>query len=88
MTDRPIHLAEYSISKKETNGGYQVTIPVTLVQSHLDALLSLINFCNGFSSSGKGEVPGSFDLVMFHRLLHGTIHQANSKKLAKDKDEV
>ncbi len=51
MTDRPIHLAEYSISKKEPFSESQVTVPVTLTQSHLDGLFSLINYCNGVTAS-------------------------------------
>lgn len=61
--DTPIHLGKASQE-----------IPVTLFQDHLDGLCTLIHFCNGLAAAGKGEVPGSFELVMHYQELKSRVN--------------
>lgn len=54
--DLPIHL-----------GAEEKVVPVTLWQTHLDGICALIHYCEGVASSGKGFVPGAFELIMHYR---------------------
>ncbi len=56
--DLPIHL-----------GRDMADIPVPIHQHHLDGLCALIHYCDGVEKSGKGRVPGSFELVMHYRAI-------------------
>lgn len=56
--DLPVHL-----------GANSINVEITLFQSHLDGINALIHFCEGFTASGKGMIPGSFELTMHYREL-------------------
>ncbi|MFA6904281.1 MAG: hypothetical protein WC236_14500 [Gallionellaceae bacterium] len=56
--DLPIHL-----------GAASKNVEITLFQSNLDGINALIHFCEGFSASGKGVIPGSIELIMHYREL-------------------
>lgn len=63
--DLPIHLNTESKN-----------LTVTLFQSQLDGLCALIHFCEGIEASGKGRVPGSFELIMHYRELTRRVNQS------------
>lgn len=72
--DKPIHLAEYDCSIKEEHSERCVNMNVCIRQSDLDGLFTLMSFCDGFSKSGNGTVPGSFELRMFYRNIGATLY--------------
>jgi len=77
--DGPIHLAEFSICKKQPHSESSVTVPVWITQSSLDGLQALIRFTYGLRASGKGSIPGEFELIMFYRQLASAIRSADNK---------
>lgn len=79
INDKPIHLAELEICKREPHSEPSVNVPVWITQSSLDGLQALIQFCNGAEHSGGGRVPGSFELIMFYRTLGSCIRKANAE---------
>ena len=74
--DPPIHLPPSAEPYTEAS----VTCPVWITQSSLDGLAMLIKFCEGMEASGRGKVPGSFELVVFYRTLKSCIHEHLSGK--------
>ena len=79
LIDRPIHLTNYSICKREPHSQPSVEVPVWITQSSLDGMQALIQFINGLEAAGKGQVPGGFDLIMFYRQLDSAIRNADNK---------
>jgi len=88
--DAPIHLRKYSFFEGLDNSEDSVTVPVRLTQSSLDGMNALINYCKGLEDSGKGKVPGSFELVIFYRTIKDCLarednrHQENIKSKEDD----
>lgn len=78
--DKPIHLAEYDCSIKEEHSERYVNMNICIRQSDLDGLFTLMSFCNGFSKSGNGIVPGSFELVMFYRGIRAALSIVKNEK--------
>lgn len=83
INDKPIHLAEFEICKREPYSEPSVKVPVWITQSSLDGLQALIQYCNGVEASGKGRVPGSFELLMFYRTLGSCIRKANAEAIGE-----
>jgi hypothetical protein len=76
MTDRPIHLAGLSITKKAPHTEDSVTLPIWITQSTLDGLFELMRFLGGMHVGGLGQIPGEFELIMFYRTIHNAIYEA------------
>lgn len=81
--DMPIHLSNYQICRERERPQTEpsVVVPVWITQSSLDGLNALIHYCSGVENSGKGRLPGSFELVMFYRQLRSSIHEANDARM-------
>jgi len=77
VSDMPFHLAELSICERGNRSS--VKVPVWITQSNLDAIQSVITFCDGMERGGNGEIPGKFELVMFYRTLISCIQEAEAK---------
>lgn len=56
MNDEPIHLK-----------GDGVGVSITLRQSFVDGLYTLIVFCEGMRAAGRGDIPGHFEALMLYR---------------------
>ena len=77
--DRPIHLAELTICHRDDHTEASVNVPVWITQSSLDGMLEVIKFLEGFRMGGNtGDIPGTFDLVMFYRTLKESIRNAET----------
>ena len=67
--DLPIHLGIDSLK-----------LNTDVFQTHLDGLCALIHYCEGVEKSGKGRVPGSFELVMHYRSLISALAELRNTK--------
>lgn len=82
LNDAPIHLTNYKICKKSAHTEAQVTVPVFITQSNLDAIQALIKWIAGFQAGGnRADVPGGFELMMHYRSLASAIVEAEANAL-------
>ena len=79
FNDRPIHLSDLKICKKEPHSEPSVTVPVWITQSNLDGLQAVIRVIEGMERSGQGRISGSFELTMFYRQLCSAISKAEQQ---------
>ena len=84
INDPPIHLRRYPYFIPQLHTDDSVTIPVWLTQSSLDGLNALIHYCEGVENSGKGRVPGSFELIMFYRTIRDCLEKAIKEQEKKE----
>lgn len=70
--ESPIHLVDNRPADQRLMT-YQESITISPSQNELDGLNALIHWCDGFEKSGKGRVPGHFELVMLYRSLAAAI---------------
>jgi len=71
ITDPPLHLPPSTQPHTEAS----ITCPIWVTQSNLDGIQALMQWCEGFEASGKGRVPGSFELTMFMRTIKRNIRE-------------
>jgi len=76
FNDRPMHLGDLKICRKHAHTDNSVIVPVWITQSNLDGLQALIHVVEGMNRDGKGQLSGSFELVMFYRNLVNCIREA------------
>lgn len=78
ITDKPLHLAELGICKRERYTEPSVTVSIWVTQGSLDAIQSLIQTLTGMAHAGT-NVQGLFDLTMFYRTLCRNILDAETR---------
>jgi hypothetical protein len=76
MSDMPIHLPPSTTPGTEPS----VVCPVWITQSALDGIAMMLAYCTAMEASGKGRVPGSFELTMHYRQLRSAIVDHAQKK--------
>lgn len=84
MPDPIIHLAELSICKKEEHTQPRVTITLTISQSDLDGMHTLLCVLDGMERKVSGQTPGHFDTAMFYRSIYHAIRSAEKKAQPKE----
>ena len=79
MAEKPIHLIRTE-EQKSTWQEASVKVPVWITQSSLEGIEQLIAWADGFESAKGGQVPGKFELVMFHRTIRANIIEAKKNE--------
>ena len=59
----------------------QLKIPdMWIDQEHIDGILALIYWGEGFEKAGNGNIPGRYELIMHYRILKEAVNKAKYEK--------